>query len=160
MSRSTLITILEKGSIIIPYFRFEWQKAKITVSKLKCDPYEEHTLEDRLDQLDDKITNMKSQIDQKITNLQNSLNSHRNGRSHYGWMRHVRLFCFKLNFSLLAFLVLTGFFYTSNELTTIERVWAWNKIIMSALGYFYFKEFSAISLELIKISWPNVERIL
>ena len=54
------------------------------MSKLKCDPYEEHTLEDRLDQLDDKITNVKSQIDHKITDLESSLNSHKGSRSAHG----------------------------------------------------------------------------
>jgi len=52
---------------------FEWQKAKILVSKLKCDPYEEQTLEDRFDQIDIKITNVKSQLNNKINNLENRI---------------------------------------------------------------------------------------
>lgn len=52
---------------------FEWQKAKILVSKLKCDSYEEQTLEDRFDQIDIKITNVNSKLDNKITNLENRL---------------------------------------------------------------------------------------
>ena len=59
--------LLQRNNFIRNYssnsiFRFEWQKAKITVSELKCDPYEEQTLEDRIDQIEFELANVKSQI--------------------------------------------------------------------------------------------------
>ena len=64
--------LLQRNNFIRNYssnsiFRFEWQKAKITVSELKCDPYEEQTFEDRLDQIENELTNVKSQINDITT---------------------------------------------------------------------------------------------
>ena len=56
-------------------FRFEWQKAEILVSELKCDPYEEEISEDRLDQIENELSNVKSQINNKITNLKSIKNT-------------------------------------------------------------------------------------
>jgi len=66
ISNSKLLPII---AIRYGPLEFEWQKAKITLSELKCDPYEEQTLEDRLDQIENELTNVKSLINDKITNL-------------------------------------------------------------------------------------------
>jgi len=66
ISNSKLLPII---AIRYGPLEFEWQKAKITLSELKCDPYEEQTLEDRLDQIENELTNVKSQINDEITNL-------------------------------------------------------------------------------------------
>ena len=45
------------------------------VSELKCDPYEEEISEDRLDQIENELSNVKSQINNKITNLKSIKNT-------------------------------------------------------------------------------------
>merc|ERR1712129_308693 len=43
---------------------FEWQKAKVLVSKLKCDPYEYVSLDERLEKLDNASSPMEDRVDQ------------------------------------------------------------------------------------------------
>ena len=42
------------------HFRFESQQAKIFVSQLKCDPYDDPPFGDRLDDIDSKLEKLKS----------------------------------------------------------------------------------------------------
>ena len=44
--------------------RFEWQKAKALVSKLKCDPYEYVSLDERLEKLENASSPMEDCVDQ------------------------------------------------------------------------------------------------
>ena len=46
--------------VSITHFRFELQQAKIFVSKLKCDPYDDPVLGDRLDDIDEKIEKLEN----------------------------------------------------------------------------------------------------
>ena len=42
------------------YFRFESQQAKIFVSQLKCDPYDDPPFGDRLDDIDSMLEKLKN----------------------------------------------------------------------------------------------------
>ena len=44
----------------IVHFRYESQQAKIFVSQLKCDPYDDPVLGDRLDDIDSKLEKLKN----------------------------------------------------------------------------------------------------
>ena len=46
--------------VYVLHFRFESQQAKIFVSKLKCDPYDDPVLGDRLDDIDSKLDELKN----------------------------------------------------------------------------------------------------
>ena len=45
---------------IFLHFRYESQQAKIFVSQLKCDPYDDPVLGDRLDDIDSKLEKLKT----------------------------------------------------------------------------------------------------
>ena len=44
----------------IVHFRYESQQAKIFVSQLKCDPYDDQPFGDRFDDIDSKLEKLKS----------------------------------------------------------------------------------------------------
>ena len=46
--------------ISLIHFRFESQQAEIFVSQLKCDPYDDPPLGDRLDDIDSKLEKLKN----------------------------------------------------------------------------------------------------
>jgi hypothetical protein len=48
--------------VYIVHFRFESQQAKIFVSKLKCDPYDDPVLGDRLDGIDKELEKLKKHV--------------------------------------------------------------------------------------------------
>ena len=53
--------------VSIVHFRFESQQAKIFVSKLKCDPYDDPAFGDRLDDIDSKLEKLNTQASQTGT---------------------------------------------------------------------------------------------
>ena len=60
----TKISVIYICIIIFFTNRFEWQKAKVLVSKLKCDPYEYVSLDERLEKLENASSPMEDRIDQ------------------------------------------------------------------------------------------------
>ena len=56
--KSMLDNIFLHASIV--HFRYESQQAKIFVSQLKCDPYDDPPFGDRLDDIDSKLKKLKT----------------------------------------------------------------------------------------------------
>jgi len=83
-------TLLPVSAVRYGPLKFEWQKAKITVSKLRCDPYEEEGLEDRIVKIENAYSNLNridnnsiNEIDRKVRNIIKQIKAHHRYRNDY-----------------------------------------------------------------------------
>merc|ERR1711935_111023 len=83
-------TLLPVSGVRYGPLKFEWQKAKITVSKLRCDPYEEEGLEDRIVKIENAYSNLNridnnniNEIDRKVRNIIKQIKAHHRYRNDY-----------------------------------------------------------------------------
>ena len=55
------------------FCRFEQQQAKITLSKLQCEPYEDKSLKTIVGKLNDTVFGMKSSTDERMEQIETNL---------------------------------------------------------------------------------------
>ena len=55
------------------FCRFEQQQAKITISKLQCEPYEDKSLKTIVGKLNDTVFGMKSSTDERMDQIETNL---------------------------------------------------------------------------------------
>ena len=55
------------------FCRFEQQQAKITISKLQCEPYEDKSLKTIVGKLNDTVFGMKSSTDERVEQIETNL---------------------------------------------------------------------------------------